>query len=105
IANKNETNPDSAVLVVTQDSTFTPSTTKAHIRFINLVPGTRNIDVAIKGTSTLLFTNRPFKSATEFVTVDPSSNFVLEIREAGTGTVKYDILPLAITAGSVYTVY
>lgn len=105
IANKTEANADSAVFVVTQDSLVNTPTGKASIRFVNLTPGTRNFDVAIKGSATPLFSNRAFKSATDFVTIDPSANFIVEIREAGTATVKYEIPSFAIAAGNIYTVY
>lgn len=105
IANQTDANADSAVFVVTQDSLVQTVAGKASIRFVNLTPGTRNIDVFVKGSATPLFSNRAFKSATDFVTIDPSANLILEIREAGSATVKYEIPSTAITAANIYTVY
>ena len=106
IAPKLETNADSAIFVVAVDSLAEPPTGKASIRFVNLTPGARKIDVSIKDSTDVLFSDLAFNDVTDFVTINPSSNFSLEVREAGIdGSVKLHVTPFAVQAGKIYTVY
>lgn len=106
IAPKLESNADSAVFVVAIDSLVQTETGKASLRFVNLTPGARKLDVTVKDSPNLLFSSREFKSVTDFVTVNPSANYILQIREAGTdGAPKLELAPFAVEAGKIYTVY
>ncbi|HEY0667782.1 MAG TPA: DUF4397 domain-containing protein [Sphingobacteriaceae bacterium] len=106
IAPKLETNADSAIFVVAVDSLVQPEAGKASLRFVNLTPGTRKLDLLVKGSTDALFSNKAFKEVTGFTSVSPSSNFILQIRENGTdGSIKLELPSFELKAGKIYTVY
>lgn len=106
IAPKLESNADSAIFVVSIDSLVQPETGKASIRFVNLTPGSRKLDVLVKGSTEALFSNQAFKGVSSFISVSPSSDYILQIRETGMGgTPKFELPAFNLQAGKIYTVY
>ncbi|SFG61563.1 DUF4397 domain-containing protein [Pedobacter insulae] len=88
-------------LLVTDDASAT-STTKAFVKFINLSPDAPalGLDIA-QGAS--LFTNKTYKTGTEFVEVDAKA-YTFEIMDSGSGTLKASLPELTLAAGRYYTI-
>ncbi|QMU30315.1 DUF4397 domain-containing protein [Adhaeribacter radiodurans] len=89
--------------LVLPDNLATPASGKAHVRFIHLSPDAPAVDIAVKD-GPVLFSNRSFKSATDFTPVDATS-YNLEVRLAGTNTVVLDLPGVALQNGKIYTVF
>ena len=89
-------------LVLTDDLTA-PASGKAHVRFVHLSPDAPAVDIAVKN-GPVLFSNRSFKSATDFTPVDATS-YNLEVRLAGTNTVVLDLPGVTLQNGKIYTVF
>lgn len=85
----------------TEDDLRSPPTGKAKLRFVNLSPDSGNLTLGVKN-GTDLFPDQAYKSASQFITVDPGG-YDLQLK-TGTGTVLLD-KNVAIAAGSVYTVW
>lgn len=106
IAPKLESNADSAVFIMAVDSLAQPETGKANLRFVNLTPGSHKLDLLVKGSNDVLFSNKAFKDVTDFISVNPSSSYILQIRENGPDTaIKYELPAFELKAGKIYTVY
>ncbi len=84
------------------DRAAPPPSIKTKIRFINLSPDAPNIDFGIMGGATL-FANQAYKSASDFITIDPT-NLNLVIRQAGSSTVKASKIDAFFDSGGIYTV-
>ena len=91
----------SPVVVFTHDDLSDPPAGKANIRFINLSPDLKPLDLAIKGGSAL-FTGIVFKAVSDFISIDPAT-YVLELRSAEAAT--KEIASMNLAAGKVYTVW
>jgi hypothetical protein len=84
--------------IVTEDNRATPPLGKAKLRFVQLSPDAPNIDVDIERTPNL-FTDLRYKSATDYINVDPDS-YTVKIRQTGMNTVKFSELDVSITEGA-----
>ena len=91
-----------AEFVVAKDDLSNPPSGKAKIRFIHLSPDAPNIDIAIAGGATL-YTNRTYKSYTDFMLVDPT-NYTLNIRQTGNTAVKIAKADVQIEVSGIYTI-
>jgi hypothetical protein len=85
------------------DNLTAPASGKAHVRFVHLSPDAPAVDIAVKN-GPVLFSNRGFKSATDFTPVD-ATTYNLEVRLAGTNTVVLDLPGVALQNGKIYTVF
>ncbi|MBO9672619.1 MAG: DUF4397 domain-containing protein [Sphingobacteriaceae bacterium] len=85
------------------DDLSTPSTDKAYIRFINLSPDAPALDLAKTSATTALISNKAYKSASGFITVD-AGTYSLDAKETSTGTVKATIGSTSFTAGYHYDI-
>jgi len=79
------------------------ATDKSFVRFINLSPDAPALDVAVTDATTKLITNQSFKSASAFVSVDPST-YSFDIKETSTGTIKTKLTSAVLSAGVYYTI-
>jgi len=89
--------------LVLNDNLTAPASGKAHVRFVHLSPDAPAVDIAVKN-GPVLFSNRSFKSASDFTPVDATS-YNLEVRLAGTNTVVLDLPGVALQNGKIYTVF
>lgn len=85
----------------TEDDLSDPPAGKAKIRFVNLSPDSGEQTLAIKAGSDL-FTDQPFKSATEFITIDPGT-YDLQLKNA-TGNILTEINAV-VAEGTIYTAW
>lgn len=86
---------------VTEDDLTAPATGKAKIRFINLSPDGGTLSLGIKD-GTGLFPGQMYKTATEFISVDPSAYMLTLINADGSIA---NETSLEIVAGRSYTVW
>lgn len=86
------------------DTIVKPADGKAAIRLVNVSPDAPAVDLAIKG-GPVLVANKSFKGFSGFIPVAASSNYTLEVRQAGTSTVLATVTKSAINNGSIYTVW
>ncbi|GEO02508.1 hypothetical protein AAE02nite_01720 [Adhaeribacter aerolatus] len=89
--------------LVLTDNLTAPASGKAHVRFVHLSPDAPAVDIAVKN-GPVLFSNRGFKSATDFTPVD-AATYNLVVRLAGTNTVVLDLPGVALQNGKIYTVF
>jgi hypothetical protein len=89
--------------LVLEDDLDAPAAGKAHVRFVHLSPDAPAVDIAVTN-GPVLFSNRAFKSATEFSPVDAAS-YDLEVRLAGTNTVVLTVPDVQLANGRIYTIF
>lgn len=89
--------------LVLTDDLDAPAAGKAHVRFVHLSPDAPAVDVAVTD-GPVLFSNRAFKSATDFTPVDAAS-YNLEVRLAGTNTVVLTVPNVQLASGRIYTIF
>jgi hypothetical protein len=89
--------------LVLEDDLTAPADDMAHVRFVHLSPDAPAVDIAVQG-GPVLFSNREFKSATDFTPV-AAGTYTLEVRPAGTTTVALTIPDVMIMDGMIYTVF
>lgn len=85
----------------TNDDLTNPPTGKAKIRFVHLSPDAGNLLLGVKNGSTL-FPDQAYKSASQFVNLDPGV-YDLQLKSA-TGTVLLE-KNVTVTAGIIYTAW
>lgn len=89
--------------LVLEDDLDAPAAGKAHVRFVHLSPDAPAVDIAV-ANGPVLFSNRAFKSATEFTPVD-AATYDLEVRLAGTNTVVLTVPDVQLSNGRIYTIF
>jgi hypothetical protein len=89
--------------LVLVDNNAAPAEGKAHVRFVHASPDAPAVDIAVKG-GPVLFSNVAFKEVGDYLPVD-AGTYDLEVRLAGTDTVALDVPGLALSQGTVYTVF
>lgn len=89
--------------LVLEDDLTAPASGKAHVRFVHLSPDAPAVDIAVTN-GPVLFSNRAFKSATDFTPVDATS-YDLEVRLAGTNTVVLSVPGVQLASGRIYTIF
>lgn len=85
----------------TEDDLSNPPAGKAKIRFVNVSPDSGDLTLGLKNGSNL-FPNQAFKSASQFITVDPGV-YDLQLKTS-TGTVLVE-KNVTIAAGTIYTTW
>lgn len=88
--------------LVTKDDISNPPVGKTKIRFVDLSADAPNMDLAIDGGATL-FTNKTYKSFTDFILIDPST-YKLDLLQTGTTTVKLAVPDVVFDTGGIYTI-
>ncbi len=89
-------------LVIVDDLTA-PAMGTAHVRFIHLSPDAPAVDITtIDGT--VVFGNYMFKDYSDFTPL-PAASYDLQVRLAGTETVVLELNGIAVSDGSIYTVF
>ena len=96
---------DSVSFVLTKDSLRTPASGKARVRFLHAAQGIAPLDLTVDGQTTSLFTNRPYKSVSDFTEIAPITGGVLVIKDKGTGAVVARLENVNIPAGNSYTIF
>lgn len=89
--------------LVLEDNNAAPAAGKAHVRFVHASPDAPAVDVAVKG-GPVIFSNVAFKGVGTYTPVD-AGTYDLEVRLAGTETVALDLPGIALSDGTVYTVF
>jgi hypothetical protein len=89
--------------LVLVDNNSAPAAGKAHVRFVHASPDAPAVDIAVKG-GPVLFSNIAFKAIGDYLPVD-AGTYDLEVRLAGTETVALQVPGLALSDGTVYTVF
>lgn len=87
--------------LLTEDDLTAPATGKAKIRFIQLSPDGGRLALGIKGGAEL-FPERAFRTASEFISVDPAE-YTMELTNSG-GTALTET-KVTVTAGKIYTIW
>jgi len=93
---------DKANLRVLDDELKPIASEHARVRFINAVPGGRNVDVILKGRPEPLFDGVNFKSEAGWKEVEPASGS-LEVRPDGKETVLVSVPDVKLEGGRSYT--
>ena len=98
-----------AKAATTNDDMTPPASGKSRIRFLDFIPNSPRIDLAVTGSSTI-FTNRSFNdqvtnTAVQNFTEVNAGNLNLELRLTGTSTVILPIPTITLQAGKIYTIY
>lgn len=89
--------------LVLTDNNAAPAAGKAHVRFVHASPDAPAVDIAVKG-GPVIFSNVAFKGVGDYTPVD-AGTYDLEVRLAGTNTVALDLPGIALSDGTVYTVF
>jgi hypothetical protein len=79
------------------------TTGQAKVRFVHASPDAPAVDIAVTG-GPVLFANVPFRQATAYPQVAPST-YNLEARPAGSTTVALRVEDVALNAGTNYTIF
>lgn len=90
------------IYTIADDLSIT-ATDKAYVRFINLSPDAPALDLAKTSATTSLATNKAYKTASGFTTVD-AGTYTLDAKETSTGTVKTTSASTTFVAGYHYDV-
>ncbi|QIL39091.1 DUF4397 domain-containing protein [Pedobacter sp. HDW13] len=90
------------IYTIADDLSIT-ATDKAYVRFINLSPDAPALDLAKTGATTTLATNKAYKTASAFTTVD-AGTYTLDTKETSSGTVKATSASTTFVAGYHYDV-
>lgn len=96
------TDPEFFIVEDSPANLQTPPAGKAKVRFVNLSPDAPNTDLYFDGGANII-TNLPYKTSSDFVTVD-AGVFDFDFRETGTTTTKFK-KHVAIESGRIYTVF
>jgi len=90
------------IYTISDDLSIT-ATDKAYVRFINLSPDAPALDLAKTSSTSSLATNKVYKAASTFTTVD-AGTYTLDAKENSTGTVKATSASTTFLAGYHYDV-
>jgi len=94
--------------LVTVDDLTTPTSGKAHVRFIHLSPDAPAVNIIANGSVTL-FANRSFNktitgSEQAFTPVD-AGTYNIQVRTVSGNVLALDLPGITLTAGKIYTVF
>lgn len=90
--------------VLLTDSISRPSSGNAAIRFVNVSPDAPAADLAIK-SGAVLASNKAYKQASPFVSVQGNTTYTFEVRQQGTSTVLATLSGVNVRSGFVYTIW
>lgn len=85
-----------------QDDLPATSTEKAFVRFINLSPDAKALDLAPEGADNLI-SGKTYKSASDFISLDPKA-YVFQIKDSSSAEVKAVMESNTLVAGKYYTI-
>jgi len=85
------------------DDLSVASADKAYIRFVNLSPDAPALDLAKTGATSALITNKAFKVASGFISIDPGT-YSFDAKDTSTGLVKTTLSSATFVAGYHYDV-
>jgi hypothetical protein len=85
-----------------RDTSAVASAGKARVRLVHLSPDGGSLNVGVTGETTSQFTNRLFKTATDFIEVD-AKTYSFDIRTPGTNAVLKTVQGIILTEGKYYT--
>ena len=89
-------------LLITDDLSI-PSADKAYVRFINLSPDAPALDLAKTGETTMLTSNKTYKTTSGFIAVSPGT-FTFDAKETATGKTKVVSENTTLLAGYHYDI-
>jgi hypothetical protein len=89
--------------IMLTDDLSTPASGQTRLRFLHLSPDAPAIDITTQ-TGTVLFPDHIFEEVTPF-TDFAAGTYDLQVRNAGTTNVLFDIPPRTFQAGKVYTIF
>ncbi len=89
--------------LVLNDNLTVPAPGNAHVRFLHLSPDAPAVDITLTD-GTVVWGNIAFKQGTEFTPL-PAGTYDLQVRVAGTETVALELPGIALTDGTIYTVF
>ncbi len=93
-----------ADVIVLSDETTQPASGKAKIRFLNLSPDAPDINLAVSGNDTPLFTGQSFKEKSEFLEVD-AKEYDFQVKLAsGNNDLLLSVPDAILQEGWTYTV-
>lgn len=95
--------PSALDIYTLADDLSITATDKAYVRFINLSPDAPALDLAKTSATTSLATNKAYKTASGFTTVD-AGTYTFDAKETSTGTVKTTSASTTFVAGYHYDV-
>lgn len=99
----NEKDKDDAEYVQISDDLTNPAEGKAKIRFVNVSPDAGKLNLAIGGGADL-FTEKEFKSATEFKEIDAKKQS-FNVVDPASKAVLFTLENADIKAGKIYTIW
>lgn len=91
-------------LVVTTDDLSAPSEGKAKIRFIHLSPDAPSLDFGVEGADTLIASDKAFKEAAGFATIDVGETYTFNVIEHSSGDVLHTF-EFAPERDMIYTIW
>lgn len=97
--------PNKTGFTLIEDDLTAPAADKANVRFVNMSADGGNLDLAITGQVTPLFTKTAFKSATAFTAVVPGTEINFQINENTKANVLAKIEKIKIEKGKIYTIW
>ena len=89
--------------LVLNDNLALPAAGNSHVRFLHLSPDAPAVDITLTD-GTVIWGNIGFKQATDFTPL-PAGTYDLQVRVAGTETVALELPGIALTDGTIYTVF
>jgi len=96
--------PNNIGFLLIPDSLSAPASGQAEIRFVHLGPDAPAVDFAVKNGS-VLFSNKSYKSYTNFVSIPGDSTYTFNINATGTSTPIATATSIKIEKNAVYTIW
>lgn len=90
-------------LVLAEDNLNAPLKDSGKIRFVNLSPGTKGLDLNVRGKQPL-FSNLAYKSATNFENMAVATEVNFDVRENGNTQTLNSLEKVKIENGKIYTI-
>jgi hypothetical protein len=91
----------SSDVLIVEDSISTPIADKAMIRFVNLVPDSQPVDIAV-AEETPLFTDQSFKEITAFNDIT-AGKYTFQVKAKGSSDIIVSVPDITLREGEVYT--
>jgi hypothetical protein len=98
-----DVSPQLSLVLLRDDLTATAG--KARIRFVNMSPGTRKIDLAISGHTDKIVTSTAFKGFSPFINIEPAHEITFELRDSQTDSLLASLPSGALESQKFYTLW
>lgn len=92
-------------LVCLDDSLDVKDSTTGNIRFANMSADAPALNLILKSTKTTTIKDIAYSKASDFGTIDPATNYTLQLVEASSGQVLVSKSNIKIEKGHIYTVW